>query len=77
MKGESQSTRKDDAGALEIAAREAIERQVGVVDDRTWGRTKERLIEFVLTLERWDRAQRISASEEEAGPCRERKRPAA
>ena len=77
MKGESQSARKDGANALDVAARKAIERRVGVLDERTWGRAKERLIEFVLTLERWDRAQRILASVEKAGPCKERKKPAA
>jgi hypothetical protein len=77
MRGVPKSAREGRAAASEVAARKAIERQVGAVDDRTWKRTKDRLIEFVLTLERWDRAQRMSASGEKAGPCNERKKPAA
>jgi hypothetical protein len=50
--------------SADAAARAAIEQRLGHrFDNDAWKRTRQRLIEFVLTLQRWDE-QRKSASED-------------
>lgn len=55
----------------EATARALIEKRIGCpLDDATWKRMRQRLIEFVMTLERWDQ-QRKAAWMEGKQECRE------
>jgi len=73
MKPHTTSAQKSGGGRLELAARRAIERQGGsALDDKAWRRVRDRLVEFVLTLQRWDDRLKIAASGEKKGPCKEK-----
>lgn len=55
---------------LESKARAAIEQRTGdPFDDEAWTDAKKRLVEFILTLNRWDREQKADTSTEEHGEC--------
>lgn len=80
MKADPASGRVNHAdSALESAARLTIEQRLGrALDDEEWKRARQRLIEFVMTLQRWDRRKGCQMpSREDKPPCKEIKEPAA
>jgi hypothetical protein len=41
-----------------------IEQRIGSLDDQAWKRMRQRLIEFILTLQSWDEQQKVAAVED-------------
>ena len=61
-------------GANEESARAALEDRIGPLDEQAWKRHRDRLIQFVLILRRWDDQRKILAKDTR---CTEQSKPAA
>lgn len=77
MKDDAASPQANRAeSALESRARASMEKRVGSpLDDEAWKVMGGRLIEFVLTLQRWNEQQKTSSIEDRK--CNEPNKPAA